>query len=59
MQNDRKRLVEPGDLSLINAALIRGSDVRIKATRDGCKILEERVKVLRGDGKTREDPGTG
>lgn len=48
MQSEKARLLAAEDLDLINAALRRGSDVRIQRTREGCKILEERVKVLRG-----------
>ena len=52
MQSEaEKTLVLDADLPLINAALRRGSDVRITQAREGVRILEEKVKVLKKPGK--------
>lgn len=39
-------MVTEKELPVINAALGRGSDVRIQNTRDGIRIIEDKMTVL-------------
>lgn len=43
------------DLRPINEALGRGSDVEIQRTKDGYRIIEQKVKVLK-KGPARKTP---
>lgn len=41
------QFVTERELPLINKALAAGKDVRVQVTPEGCRIVEDTVKVLR------------
>ena len=47
MDRQMTEYVRPEDLFLINRALNDDKDVRIQRTKDGYRIIEDTVKVLR------------